>query len=157
MFSVPEKITLIFNLRAKQFPASFRPYYRELPRLDRYHANAGASVVPPPLRRTRQTQVAAAAAEQQVQLTRHIKTHFLTTPNASLDCSRLGQSQVKIVQPIVFQSLQTACQVLFGQVVREADNRGWKRTWQFPAELQRAVMKCNSSSNHHRENRLFNQ
>lgn len=99
----------------------------------------------------------SAAAEQQVQLTRHIKTHLLPMPNASFDCSRLGQSQVKIVQPIVFQSLQTACQVLFGQLVWEADNRGWKRNWQFPAELQRAVMKCNSGSNHHRENHLFNR
>lgn len=77
--------------------------------------------------------------------------------NASFDCFRLGQSQVKIVQPIVFQSLQTACQVLFGQLEQGADKRGWKRNWQFQAELQRAVIKCNPRSNHRRENHLFNQ
>lgn len=51
-----------------------------------------------------------------MQLTWHIKSHFLATPNANSACSRLGQSQVKIVQPIVFQTLQTACQVLLGQL-----------------------------------------
>lgn len=135
-----KKITLIFNLRVKNFPASFKPYCRELLSLSWPCADAGATEAPPPLCRVREAQVALSSCFQQVKLTRHIKTHLL---NAGFDCFRLGQSQVKIVQPIVFQSLQTACQVLFGHLVQEADNRGWKKNWQFQPELQRAVIKCN--------------
>lgn len=132
MFSAPEKITLIFNLRTKQFLLHsnlFTENYQGLPGTMPMLGPAWS----PPLCRTSRPRLLSTAAEQQAQLTRHIKTHLRTTPNASFDCSRLGQSQVKIVQPIVFQSLRSACQVLFGQLVQEADNRGWKRNLAIPS------------------------